>query len=182
MDKLDNLVGMKFGRLLVIERAPSRPRKNGGAQVCWKCKCDCGNEVTVRGGSLRGGRTTSCGCYRRENLSYYRTHRAINKEAWRTSDKQYNEWEGMIQRCFNKNNRSYPYYGGRGITVCERWRKSYDEFLHDVGRRPSEDVSLDRINNNGNYEPGNVRWATHSQQMRNRRPFQEWRNANGTAR
>lgn len=92
---------------------------------------------------------------------------------------EYHAWKGMIKRCTNKKNRGWPNYGGRGITVCERWRESYLTFLADVGRRPSSKHSLDRIANDGNYEPGNVRWATRKQQINNRRPVRicHWRHA-----
>ena len=119
-------------------------------------------------GSLLRGASMSCGCLTR----------GANGDATRGKvAPEYHSWQGMIKRCTNKNNRGWPHYGGRGIKVCDRWKSSYQDFLSDVGRRPSDKHSLDRIDVNGDYEPGNVRWATMTQQIKNRRPFQPkgWR-------
>lgn len=97
----------------------------------------------------------------------------LGDKPWRIPE--YGAWAAMKDRCRRKNHRQYAYYGGRGITVCDRWLKSYSNFLDDMGKRPSSDYSLDRINNSGNYEPGNCRWATRSEQNKNRRDFSpEW--------
>lgn len=126
----------------------------------WLCRCDCGREKAVAGPDLKRGHTKTCGC------SWGEAH-GENPRSGPTPE--YVSWFQMIQRCTNSRNKRWDRYGGRGIRVCAEWRASYRTFLADVGRRPSAEHSLDRINNDGDYEPGNVRWATRSQQLRNRR-------------
>lgn len=152
MPKAIDLAGKRFGRLVVTGRS-KRKRQNG--EVRWWCECDCGvlQPVEVSGYSLRKGRTTSCGCARE-------THGLSSHPLYAT-------WKAMIRRCYDPGHERYLHYGGRGIRVCERWRDSLQDFIDDVGKRP-ESCTLDRINNNGNYEPGNVRWATVSEQNKNR--------------
>lgn len=129
----------------------------------WRCRCECGTErekVSVH--DLRKGKSLSCGCLRRERTSEAtKKHGLVNTPAYRT-------WSAMRQRCTNPNFKFYSYYGGRGISVCERWQNSFESFLADMGQ-PPEGCSLDRIDSNGNYEPGNCRWATRTEQMRNTR-------------
>lgn len=154
-----NLCGRRFGRLIVIERAEN----DSFGSSKWLCQCSCGNQIIANAGNLRNTHTTSCGCYRLER------NRTGNITHGKTGSRIYQSWASMISRCFNEKNLHYKDYGGRGITVCARWRKSFQSFLEDMGERP-ESMSLDRTNNDGNYEPGNCQWATAKQQANNRRP------------
>lgn len=155
-----DLTGAKFGRLEVISRGSVG--NDGG--VKWKCKCQCGVIKEVRGNSLRTGATHSCGCLQRESA------RALAKHGHQGGYKQspeYMTWRAMLRRCSDEAHVDYPIYGGRGITVCEQW-KDFANFIADVGTRPSGHT-LDRREKDGNYEPGNVRWATAKDQARNMR-------------
>ncbi len=158
--KID-LTGMVFERLTVLSFAGSRA-SNG--HLLWNCRCCCGSEVVVVGKQLRRGQTKSCGC-----LMIERT-RAANRRHGMKGTRIYRIWNGMMNRCLNVNDkRSYPRYGGAGITVCERWR-IFANFYADMGEPPTVDHSLDRYPNyRGNYEPGNCRWATSKEQGRNRK-------------
>lgn len=160
----EDLTGRRFGRLTVIAEAGKR---RSGVYL-WECRCDCGGGASVVGAMLRNGHTKSCGCLMREVVG------AMNLKhghARLTSPQHplYDTWLNMNQRCSNPKNPGYPNYGGRGISVCRAWRDSFERFLVDVGERPSKDHSLDRIDNDGHYEPGNVRWATRVRQNRNAR-------------
>jgi hypothetical protein len=132
-------------------------------QSLWHCRCECGNEVVVRTGNLKNGNTKSCGCLRVKKMT---KHGCVGTYLYQC-------WQAMKKRSTNPNNKDYAHYGRRGITVCERWDNSFEDFRDDIlekiGERPSPQHSLDRINNDGNYEPGNVRWATQKQQTRKRR-------------
>lgn len=130
-------------------------------------QCECGNKTIVIRYGVISGTTSSCGCFQRESLSLRRTSHGHKRNG--TESKTYKCWRTMLGRCFNKNNASYDDYGGRGITVCDRWLNSFENFLDDMGESP-EGMSLDRFpNNNGNYEPENCRWATVKEQHRNTR-------------
>lgn len=122
----------------------------------WLCRCDCGKQTIVRSDCLNTGNTRSCGCLSGELHGMTKTP-------------EYRTWHHMNERCSNPNNRTYKNYGGRGIFVCEQWRNSFTTFYKDMGPRPSSKHSIDRINNNGNYEPGNCRWATIKEQNGNTR-------------
>lgn len=156
--KLIDLTGERFGRLTVIKRVEND--KSFGSK--WLCKCDCGNECVVFSNNLRRGNTTSCGCVAIESRT---TH---NK--WGT--KVYRTYDHMKQRCYNPNSNGYKYWGGRGIKICDEWLNSFDAFYNYVSKLPhygEEGRSIDRINNDGDYEPNNVRWATKSEQNANKR-------------
>ncbi len=154
--------GMKFGKLTLIKR--SHLSKN--RSWIWLCRCDCGAEKSILGVSLTNGHTISCGCYRSEATS---KHKTIHGNATRTlRTKEYRIWIGMISRCGNTSDKSYEDYGGRGITVCPEWRESFGSFLSAMGKCP-EGLSIDRINNNEGYFPGNCKWSTSKEQAANRR-------------
>ena len=145
------------------------------------CKCDCGKIKLIAGSSLQSGLTKSCGCIQKERASQSNKSRQIHGHSPSVGRKQsgeYGSWQGMFKRCENPSDINYHNYGGRGISVCERWR-TFANFLEDMGLKGSPDLSIDRIDVNGNYEPSNCRWATHAQQTENRRPHIRPRNSKG---
>jgi hypothetical protein len=160
------MTGHRFGRWLVVGFA-GRGKKSA---EFWLCRCDCGSSGRVRSDALRNGHSRSCGCLRRD---VSRESRLRHGER-RTKTSEYTAWTNLLGRCTNHNQQNYRLYGGRGISVCERW-KQFENFLADVGRKPGPGYSIDRIDNDGNYEPGNCRWATASEQRRNQRSRSEIR-------
>ena len=161
MSKINDLTGMKFGRLIALEAIGTDPKV--GNKI-WLCQCDCGGVVKAVSSSLMRGNTRSCGCLRKEaSKSRLMTH-------GRSRCREYIIYLNMKDRCYNEKNTFYPHYGGRGITVSPRWLgdDGFENFLADMGE-PPEGMSLDRIDNDGHYTPENCRWATDSQQNKNTR-------------
>jgi len=167
MSRRLDLVGQKFGKLRVLEFAGSDKR----GQTLWVCRCDCDVEsrVVVHGKDLRSGHTTSCGCYSKSLFAVVCKRGTHGDAVGRHRSKEYRAWLAMRERCYSPKRSGYERYGGRGIRVCDRWLHSFESFLADVGRAPddSRKWSVDRIENDGNYDPGNVRWATKSEQRKN---------------
>ena len=161
MKRID-LTSQRFGRLVVAEKSHTDSNK----KVVWKCVCECGNIAFVRTHDLITGHTQSCGCFQREMTS-----KASKRHGMRHT-KIYHTWLDMKDRCFNERNKRFFDWGGRGITVCDEWKNSFQAFYDHVSQLPhfgEEGYSIDRINNDENYEPGNVRWATVKEQNNNKR-------------
>lgn len=154
-----DLVGQKFGRLTVVERA----KNNKGGSARWLCQCKCDKRVVVQASNLKNKNTQSCGCLQKE-MAYKSNyvHGCCDK-----NNPTYQTWQQMVQRCTNPNNKSYKNYGSRGIHVCEAWLK-FENFLQDMGKHP-KGMTLDRVDNDGNYCKENCRWTTYKQQNRNYR-------------
>lgn len=153
-----NLKGQRFGRWLVIG-----PVENRGKKKYWFCRCDCGTEKFVNHGNLRTGCTQSCGCLRRELLGNRQRIHGMS------GTPEYLTWLRMKQRCYDENSTRYEDWGGRGIKVCDHWRHSFENFFSDMGKKPSPEHSLDRIDNDKGYSPENCRWASPKEQSRNSR-------------
>jgi len=161
MGKVIDLTGQQFGRLTVIKRVENDKYD----RTQWLCKCDCGHNIITKSYYLRSGDTQSCGCLKKELVSkrFYIHGHTINHDSSNT----YETWSHMIQRCNNPNNKRYKDYGGRGIKVCEKWTK-FEGFLQDMGKRP-EVMTLDRVDNDGDYCKENCKWSTRKEQQRNTR-------------
>lgn len=159
MPNLKDISGQRFGRLTAL-----RISHVDALQAHWVCRCDCGAETTARFHHLIRDHKRSCGCLKRDRFTT-KTHGHAPKGK---PSSAYSTWCSMKRRCFNPKDKAWKHYGGRGITVCDRWRDSFESFLADMGE-PPPGLSLDRRENNGNYEPGNCRWATQSEQVNNSR-------------
>lgn len=162
MPRIRDLKGRRSGRLEVLELS----HIGNGYRAMWKCRCDCGNECVVPGAAITTGKAMSCGCYRTERIvAAVSTHHLSHT-------KIYGVWRSMKGRCLTVTHQAYKYYGARGIGVCPEWCENFQAFYDYVSQLPhfgEPGYSFDRIDNDGNYEPGNVRWATLSEQNKNKR-------------
>lgn len=162
--RLIDISGQKFGRLTVVSFSGYRREgKNGHKTSEWKCKCECGNEVVVTKSRLKSGNTKSCGCMKTENnIKTWTKHGLCNTRLYKI-------FSMMKDRCYNKNSKAYMYYGGKGVFICDEWLRDFQTFYDWAIQNGYDDnLTIERIDVNGNYEPDNCMWITQSEQMRNR--------------
>ena len=159
MPSFNDLTGQRFGKLTAIS-VHSKASRNPWKQMTWLCKCDCGRELVVRQGNLRAGNTKSCGCLRLENKGAYEPN----------PNRLYNSWSAMKRRCYSKANNRYHLYGGRGIKICDEWKTSFEAFKEwSLKNGYAENMTIDRIDPDGDYCPENCRWIPPEKQSSTRR-------------
>ena len=161
-NKDEDILNSKYHRLKPIKRVENIRRGKA-----FLCRCDCGKEKIVALSLLKRGTTKSCGCWNSEVQSNFMTEYSTKHNKANTPE--YKVWKGMKERCYNANNKAYKNYGGRGIKVCERWNNSFDNFINDMGERPTKNHQIDRIDNDKNYNPENCKWVTRSENTLNKR-------------
>ncbi len=165
--KAIDLTGQRYGKLTVIKQVESKVTPSGQKQKQYLCKCDCGNEVIVRSLALRNGDTKSCGCLKVKQAK--ETLKTIKPKHGLRYTRVYGIWKDMKQRCYNLKAANYERYGGRGIKICEEWKNNPEAFYNwAMANGYAENLTIDRINNDGNYEPSNCRWITMKEQAQNR--------------
>ena len=169
MNMFEDLTGKKFGMLKVVRFLKPEERFYNGklkSDRVWECVCECGNKINVATWKLKNGNTKSCGCYRKEKLK----ENQIDATHGKTNTLLYRTWDGMKKRCYNKNANNYENYAGRGIKMCDEWKNNFQAFYTwAINNGYKKELSIDRIDVDGNYEPSNCRWATAKEQSRNRR-------------